>query len=60
VLVHKCVTRGTLEERIEALLAQKRALAGEILDAGGEINITALDDKALLDLVSLDISRAVL
>lgn len=60
VLVHKCVTRGTLEERIDALLLQKRELAGEILGKDGEINITTLDDKALLDLVSLDISRAVL
>jgi non-specific serine/threonine protein kinase len=60
VLVHKCVTRGTLEERIDALLMKKRELAGEILGKDGEISITTLDDRALLDLVSLDISRAVL
>jgi non-specific serine/threonine protein kinase len=60
VLVHKCVTPGTLEERIDALLAKKRELAGEILGKDGEINITTLDDEALLDLVSLDINRAVL
>ena len=59
-MVHKCVTRGTLEERIDALLREKRKLAGEILGKGDEINITTMDDAALLDLVSLDISRAVL
>lgn len=60
VLVHKCVTRGTLEERIDALLQEKRILAGEILGKSGEIALTNLDDKALLDLVRLDIHRAVL
>ncbi|MDR3362911.1 MAG: DEAD/DEAH box helicase [Desulfovibrio sp.] len=60
VLVHKCVTRGTLEERIDAMLRQKRGLAGEILGKGDEINLTNLDDGALLDLLRLDISRAVL
>ncbi|MDR1685660.1 MAG: DEAD/DEAH box helicase [Desulfovibrio sp.] len=60
VLVHKCVTRGTLEERIDALLLRKRDLAGEILGKDGEINITNLDDKALLELVRLDIGRAVM
>ena len=60
VLVHKCVTLATLEERIDALLLQKRALAGNILRSGEEIDITSLDDAALLQLVSLDVDRAVL
>ena len=60
VLVHKCVTLGTLEERIDALLLQKRALAGDILGKGDEVDITSLDDAALLQLVSLDVDRAVL
>ncbi|MDR2668463.1 MAG: DEAD/DEAH box helicase [Desulfovibrio sp.] len=60
VLVHKCVTRGTLEESIDALLLRKRDLAGEILGKDGEVDITNLDDKALLDLVRLDIGRAVM
>jgi non-specific serine/threonine protein kinase len=60
VLVHKCVVRGTLEERIDGLLRRKRDLADEILGNDGEIPITNLDDKALLDLVRLDINRAVM
>lgn len=59
VLVHKCVTRGTLEERIDALIAGKRRLAGELLNREGEVNLTTLDDNALLDLVRLDLNRAV-
>ncbi|MDR1083855.1 MAG: DEAD/DEAH box helicase [Deltaproteobacteria bacterium] len=60
VLVHKFVTRGTLEERIDAMLTDKRNLAEEVLGQGGEINLVNIDDQALLDLISLDISRAVI
>lgn len=58
VMVHKCVVRGTLEERIDALLHDKRRLAGEILDGSGELNITSMDDDTLLDMLRLDIHRA--
>ena len=36
VLVHKFVCRGTVEEKIDAMLAEKRALAGELLEGGAE------------------------
>jgi non-specific serine/threonine protein kinase len=58
VLVHKCVTQGTLEERIDALLRDKRQVAGEILSPGDEVNFSEMDDDALMNLVSLDIDRA--
>jgi non-specific serine/threonine protein kinase len=60
VLVHKCVTRGTLEERIDAMLRDKRQVAGEILSGGDELNFADMDDDALMDLVGLDIDRALL
>jgi non-specific serine/threonine protein kinase len=60
VLVHKCVTRGTLEERIDLLLRMKKSLAEEVLGQEGEINIVNLDDQALLDLISLDLDRALI
>ncbi|MDR2339845.1 MAG: DEAD/DEAH box helicase [Deltaproteobacteria bacterium] len=61
VLVHKCVTSGTIEERVNAMLHDKRALASDILsvDKGKEIDICKLDNKSLIRLVSLDIDRAV-
>ncbi|MCK6486824.1 MAG: DEAD/DEAH box helicase [Planctomycetes bacterium] len=59
VLVHKFVCRGTVEEKIDALIAGKRQLAHDLLDGGaGELDLTGLDDAALLRLVSLDLATA--
>ncbi|HTN75615.1 MAG TPA: DEAD/DEAH box helicase, partial [Pirellulaceae bacterium] len=58
VLVHKFVCRGTLEERIDEMLAGKQALADRILSDSGETRLTELSDDALLRFVSLDINRA--
>ncbi|MDR0355074.1 MAG: DEAD/DEAH box helicase [Deltaproteobacteria bacterium] len=60
VLVHKCVTSGTLEERLDDLLREKRGLASDILQGEEGLNLTNMDNEALLKLVSLDIDRAVL
>ena len=57
VLVHKFICRGTLEEKIDALIRDKTALADQLLQDGGEIPISELDDDALLRLVSLDIDQ---
>ncbi|MFQ5463960.1 MAG: DEAD/DEAH box helicase [Phycisphaerae bacterium] len=58
VLVHKFVTRGTIEERIDEMMAQKRQLAEEVLSGDGEVNLTELPDDELMQLVRLDIARA--
>jgi len=58
VLVHKFVCRGTVEERIEAMLESKRALARDVVEGGGEVLLTELPDAELLQLVSLDVRRA--
>ena len=55
VLVHKFICRGTIEERIDALIESKRQLAADLLSAGGEINLTELADRDLLNLVRLDL-----
>ena len=60
VLVHKFVTSGTVEERIDALIEEKRQLAEELLGGDGEVNLTELPDDELLRLVRLDVSRAVM
>lgn len=52
VQVHKLVVQDTLEERIDALLEEKRALAESVVGQG-EAWVTELDDNALRDLVSL-------
>jgi non-specific serine/threonine protein kinase len=58
VLVHKFVTRGTLEERIDELIAHKMSLAGELLEGGGETLLTELNDQDLVRFVSLDLRKA--
>ncbi|MBX3745607.1 MAG: DEAD/DEAH box helicase [Verrucomicrobiae bacterium] len=60
VLVHKFVCRGTVEERIDALIAEKRALADSVLggEPGAETLLTEMSDEDLLQLVALDMKTA--
>jgi non-specific serine/threonine protein kinase len=58
VLVHKFICQGTVEEKIDALINEKTALANDLLEGGADTLLTEMDDKALLDLVSLDIEKA--
>ena len=59
VLVHKFVCRGTVEERIDAMIRNKRQLANELLDAAdAELRLTELSDAELLNLVRLDLTTA--
>jgi superfamily II DNA or RNA helicase len=59
VLVHKLVCRGTIEERIDALIESKQGIARELLDGdAGEFSVTEMSDAELLALVSLDIHAA--
>ncbi len=58
VLVHAFVCRGTIEERIDAMLSEKRGLAKELLDGSGGLDLTELDDRELLRVVALDLRAA--
>jgi SNF2-related domain/SNF2 Helicase protein/Helicase conserved C-terminal domain len=53
VQVHKLVCAGTIEERIDELVAGKRDLASRIVDRGVEATLSDLDDDQLADLVAL-------
>ncbi|MDP2844412.1 MAG: DEAD/DEAH box helicase, partial [Acetobacterium sp.] len=53
VMVHKFITLGTIEEKIDAMIEEKSQLAGDIIKASGETWITELDDEQLLKLLSL-------
>lgn len=57
VLVHKFVCRGTIEERIDAMIQSKSKLASELLEGGGEISLTEMSDDEILNLVTLDIKQ---
>jgi len=58
VLVHKFVCSGTIEEKIDALIEEKSALAADLLEGGAESTLTEMSDDALIKLVSLDVTRA--
>lgn len=58
VLVHKFVTTGTLEEKIDALLSEKQQKADQILDESAEKSLTEMSNDELLDLVKLDLEKA--
>ncbi len=60
VLVHKFVCLGTVEEKIDRMIADKVELADGVLKGNGEPLLTELDDERLLDLVSLDVEKAFL
>ena len=52
VQVHRLVTEGTVEDRVGAMLATKRALADAVVSSG-EAWLSELDDEALAELVTL-------
>jgi non-specific serine/threonine protein kinase len=58
VIVHKFVCRGTVEEKIDALIEAKVGLARDLLDEGGEQLLTEMNDEDLLRIVALDIHKA--
>jgi len=58
VLVHKFVTRGTIEEKIDALICEKQNMADSLLKGGAEKALTEMSDDEILNMVSLDIERA--
>ena len=57
VMVHKMVCKGTIEEKIDQLIAEKQGLAQDILSQGSESLLTEMSNDALLDLVMLDINQ---
>jgi len=58
VLVHKFVCRGTVEEKIDALIEAKKGLSEALLAGSGEVSLTEMSDDALLQLVALDLNAA--
>ena len=59
VLVHKMICKGTIEEKIDQLIAEKVSLASDVLQVNGESLLTEMNNKQLLDLVRLDINQII-
>jgi non-specific serine/threonine protein kinase len=60
VLVHKFICRGTVEERIDEMIARKSRVAGEVIGGAdsGETLLTEMDNDTLLQFVKLDLRQA--
>lgn len=54
VLVHKLITKGTVEEKIDAMIEDKKTLANDILSDAGESWITELSTDELMSLFRLE------
>jgi len=58
VLVHKFICQGTIEERIDEMIAQKKSIAGEVIgQESTEVLLTEMDDDSLLKFISLDLRQ---
>jgi hypothetical protein len=55
VLVHKFVTKGTIEEKIDRMIREKQELADQVVAPSGETLVTEMDDKKLMDLFRLSL-----
>ncbi len=57
VIVHKLVCEGTIEEKIDAMIASKKELAENVIGSGGEKWITEMSNEELMTMLRLDISK---
>lgn len=55
VIVHKFITKGTIEEKIDLIIEEKTKLSKEIIPDMQENWITEMDNKQLMDLFRLSI-----
>ncbi|NCD32963.1 MAG: DEAD/DEAH box helicase [Spartobacteria bacterium] len=53
VLVHKFITRGTIEERIDDMLEEKKSLFENVVESAETAMITEMSNEALMDLFTL-------
>lgn len=55
VMVHKFVCKGSVEEKIDALISSKKELAENVIGSGGENWITEMSNDELMKLLRLDV-----
>jgi len=55
VMVHKFITTGTIEEKIDAMIEEKQKLSGELVVASGENWITEMNNDELMKLFRLEV-----
>ena len=55
VVVHKFITQGTIEEKIDNMLEDKAELSRRIIPEAGETWITEMNDRELMDMFTLSL-----
>ncbi|MDA0765874.1 MAG: DEAD/DEAH box helicase [Verrucomicrobia bacterium] len=60
VLVHKFICKGTLEDKIDALIEEKSGLAADLLEGGAQSLLTEMSNDELISAVTLDIDQTTL
>ncbi|GHV57156.1 hypothetical protein FACS189460_3230 [Deltaproteobacteria bacterium] len=55
VLVHKFITLGTIEEKIDAMIEEKQKMANDIIASSGENWITEMSNADLMRLFKLEV-----
>ena len=53
VMVHKFISKGTIEEKIDNMLMKKAALADDVVASSGETWLTEMDNAELTELFTL-------
>ena len=55
VVVHKFITKGTLEEKIDQMIEDKSKLLSDIIgDKGSEVKFTEMENEEIIDLIKMD------
>jgi non-specific serine/threonine protein kinase len=53
VMVHKFITRGTIEEKINQMIEDKKQLSNDIIESAGEAWITEMNNHEIMDMFRL-------
>jgi non-specific serine/threonine protein kinase len=59
VLAHKFICKGTIEEKIDALIDDKRELSDSLIEGSTEKMLTDMNNNELLDFVALDVNSVI-
>ena len=55
VVVHKLITKGTLEEKIDQMIDEKSQMIAELMGTkGNEVNFTQMSNDEIIDLIKMD------
>ncbi|WP_156286174.1 DEAD/DEAH box helicase [Oceanivirga salmonicida] len=55
VIVRKFITKGTIEEKIDKMIDEKKQISEDVLSSADDKWISEMSDKEIMDLVKLDI-----